>query len=139
MQPPSAPVSYFEVICGGVRRSRQTFLDVRLTLSFRIKPDQVLGTTEQTFATVHFGRGGARILLTFFHVSSGPAAEMIEALAEIQTRGVVGGIDVSLVHCTDLGRSRLFPDLVALRFAFRQDGLWLGWRGPQGQPEKPGF
>lgn len=79
------------------------------------------------------------MLLTFFHVSREPASEMIQTLSAVQARGVVSGIDVSLVHCTDTGQALLFRDLVALGFAFREDGLWLGWRGPWARPESAGF
>jgi len=128
MQPLPSRQSYLETIRYGISCVRQGFADLRIHLAFAVEPDAILEINELPFATIDFRDGGSRILLTFFHVFEEAAAEMIDAVAQLQAQGAVARIDVCLIHCVEPGWSLLFDGLVALSFIFREDGQWLGWR-----------
>jgi hypothetical protein len=139
MQPLPSRQSYLETIRYGISCVRQGFTDLRIYLAFAVEPDPVLGISELPFATIDFLDGGSRILLTFFHVLDNAAAEMIDAVAQLQAQRAVTRIDVCLIHCTEPDWSLLFDGLVALRFIFREDGQWLGWRARPTRPKGAEF
>ena len=139
MQPLPSRQSYLEVIRYGISCVRQGFTDLRISLAFAVEPDPVLEIGELPFATVDFFDCGSRILLPFFHILDDAAAEMIEAVSQLQAQSAVTRIDVCLIHCTEPGWSLVFDGLVALNFVFREDGQWLGWRARPRRSEGAGF
>src|SRR5690348_6970996 len=98
MQPLPSRQSYLEVIRYGISCVQQGFADLRIHLAFAVEPDPVLEINELPFATIDFLDGGSRILLTFFHVFEEAAAEMIDAMSQIQEQRAVTRIDVCLMH-----------------------------------------